>query len=229
MCGPPPHRHPLCVDLLRTCTLHVWTYSTHAPSMCGRTPLMHPLCGDYLYTRPFFVPFHHRCWHEIRTFSRAHRKLSTTSMTRRCSSQRVGAHSGQRAPTKARHPVLEPMHCRYVFCFCSDTVGRKVLVSPLRSTPKRTESLGTKGLPMCHTRTHYHTATSSGCGVRSHSSFHGSESPNPSHNSCSNSSTNCVAFQQTNLGILLLRQAMPPFCSQHYASNKHNSSRSRHL
>ena len=63
-------------------------------------------------------------------------------------------------------------------------------MSPLRSTPKITERLGTKGLPMCHTRTHYHTATSSGCGVRLHSSFHGSESPNPSRNRCLNSSIN---------------------------------------
>ena len=32
-----------------------------------------------------------------------------------------------------------------IFCFCSDTLGlRKVLMSPLRSTPERTESLGTK-------------------------------------------------------------------------------------
>ena len=32
-----------------------------------------------------------------------------------------------------------------IFCFCSDTLGlRKVLFSPLRSKPKRTESLGTK-------------------------------------------------------------------------------------
>ena len=136
------------------------------------------------------------------------------------SSQRVGARSGQRAPTKAPHPVLEPMHCRCVFCFCADTLGlRKVLMSPLRSTPKRTKSLGTKGLPMCHTRTHHHIATSSGCGVRSHSTFHGSESPNPSRNSCWNSSIHCLAFQQTNLGISLVRQAVPPLCSQHCAWN----------
>ena len=72
---------------------------------------------------------------------------------------------------------------------------------------------------MCHTRTQNHTATSSGCGVRTHSSFHGSESPNPSRNSCSNSSINCFAFRQTNLGILLVRHAVPPLCSQHCAWN----------
>ena len=92
-------------------------------------------------------------------------------------------------------------------------------MSPLRSTPKRTVSLGTKGRPMCHTRTRYHTATSSGCGVRSHSSSHGSESPNPSRNSCPNSSIQCIAFQHTDLGILLVRQAVPPLCSQHCAWN----------
>ena len=63
------------------------------------------------------------------------------------------------------------------------------------------------------------TATSTGCGVRSHSSFHGSESPNPSRHCCSDSSINCFAFQQTNLGILLVRQAVPQLCSQHCARN----------
>ena len=112
------------------------------------------------------------------------------------------------------------MHCGYVFGFCSDTLGlRKLLMSPPRPTPKRTESLGTKGLPMCHTRTHHHTATSSGCGARSHSSFHRSESPNPSRNSCPNSSIICFAFQQANLSILLVCQAVPPLCSQHCAWN----------
>ena len=30
---------------------------------------MHPLCVDYLHTHTpvLCVPFHHRCWHEIRT------------------------------------------------------------------------------------------------------------------------------------------------------------------
>ena len=91
-------------------------------------------------------------------------------------------------------------------------------MSTLHSTPKRAESLRTKGLPMCHKRTHYQTATS-GCGVRSHSSFRGSESPNPLRNSCSSPSINCFAFHQTNLGILLVRQAVPPLCSQHCAWN----------
>ena len=64
---------------------------------------------------------------------------------------------------------------------------------------------------MCHQRTHDHTAASFGCGVSSHSSFHAS---NPSHNSCSNSATNFFAFQQTNLGISLVRHVVPRLCCQ---------------
>ena len=54
MCGLPSHLRPPCVDLLHTCTLHVRTYSTHAPSERDHLHT-YPLCVDYLLTRPFFV------------------------------------------------------------------------------------------------------------------------------------------------------------------------------